>query len=633
LLLLAALAAPAAAQTRAPEVVVTATRLPQPAEQVASSVTVITAEDLARKQRRTLADALGDVPGLYIARSGGQGKSSRVFLRGAESRHVLVLIDGVEINDPSSPDGAFEFQHLLTDDIERIEILRGPQGMLYGSDAIGGVVNILTKKGKGGIEARGSLEGGSYGTFNQTAGLSGASNMFDYSLNAAHFRDVGISVTPDRLRPPAADAERDGYDNATFSTRLGVSPLDNFSLGVSARYSRTASKLDVNLEDPNSEEHTRQFFGRTEASLDLFDGQFAQKLGFGYTDYRRRDDDPPDPLSFGAIFSEARFDARKTKIDWQGDIHLFPGQTLTLGAETEKEEADTAATFCFFCPPSFTTMTKADVRSTAGYAQLSSAFFDSLYWSLGVRHDAHERFGGATTWRAAPAYLIRASNTKLKAAYGTGFRAPTLFQLFGASFFGGFGVFMGNPDLKPEDSKGWEAGFEQAIFGERVKFGSVYFQSTIENLIVFNDTFTSLINRPKAEIEGVESFLELEALQGLTVQADHTWTIARDAATGALLLRRPKHKASVNAVWQATDALNFDAGVLYTGRRADVDAVTFATKRLGGYTTVNAAASFALNRNVTAFARVENLLDRDIEDIDGFQRPGLSGILGVRARY
>lgn len=622
-----------------PEIVVTATRLPTPTEQVASSLTVITGAELARKQQRTLDDALTDVPGLYIARSGAFGKSSRIFMRGAESRHVLVLIDGAEIGDPASPDGAFEFQHLLTDDIERIEILRGPNAALYGSDAIGGVINIITKRGRGPLALHGRVEGGSFSTFNQAAGLSGSTNGFDYAFDVGHFRSEGISITPARLRG-GGSAEEDGYDNLTLSTRLGAKPAENLEFRLNARYGRSASKLDTEPEDPNSEEHTRQLFARGEAKLSLFDGRLTQTLGAALTDYRRRDEDLPDAadlanVNFGHSISAARFDSQKQKLDWQGTLHLSEEHALTLGAETENESADTASVFTSFFggfPSVFSSATVAEARTNAAFAQVSSAFADRLFATLSLRRDEHENFPGETTWRVAPAYLLRETDTKFKGAYGTGFRAPTLFQLFGRSYLGTFGIFSGNPNLKPETSTGWEAGFEQGLFDDRIRFGGVYFANDIEDLIVFTGDFSTLENRARAKIQGVESFAEVRLLENLNVRADHTWLEAVDATTQRDLLRRPQHKASVALEWQATGDLSFDLGALYIGHRADVDAVTFATKRLGGHTVVNFAVNYQINPSLGVFGRVDNVLDRKFEDPDGFAQPGIAGFAGIKGR-
>lgn len=621
-----AMIVPAAAQTGS-DVVVSATRLPTPTEEVASTVTVVTGEEIQRRQLRTLADVLLAVPGLYVAQSGGAGKSARVFMRGTEARHTLVLIDGIEIQDPSSPDGAFEFQHLTTDDIERVEVLRGPQSTLYGSDAIGGVINIITKRGKGPARATAAIEAGSFGSFNQRAGLAGSSGRYDYAFNLSHLRSDGISVTPKRLRPTGATNETDGYDNTTLSAKLGAALAENLDVTFVTRYAATRSDLDVSPEDPNSQERTRQLFGRGEIKLSLFEGRFDQRLGVGFTRYDRTDTDRADSLS--AAFSDASNESDKLKLDWQGDVYLTENHVLTAGLETEEESAKSASDFS----SGFSSRTDNSARNNAGLVQMKSAFGNRLFATLGARIDDHENFGSKVTWRVAPAYLHRETDTKLKATYGTGFRAPTLFQLYGRSFFGGFGIFAGNPNLQPEESRGWDAGVEQGLFDRRLTIGSTYFRTDIDNLIDFNDSFTSLVNRSTAHIHGVESFARFAATENVTLQFDHTFAIAENGATGGLLRRRPKHKAAATADWRITDRATVGVTALFVGERVDADAVTFADKRMSSYMTLNLGGTYDVAPSWTVFGRIENLFDRDYEDPDGFQRPGIAGFAGVRVRF
>ena len=618
------------APAKGPEVVVSATRISTPIEEVASSVTVITAEDIERKQQRSLADVLRAAPGLYLAQSGGPGSTASLFMRGSNSNHTLVLIDGIEIQDTSGATGAFRYEHLLAHDIERVEVLRGPQGTLYGSDAIGGVINIITKRGKGPAQFLASAEGGSFSTFNQYAGASGGAGRFDYAFNIGHFHNEGISVTPGRLRGAGAE-ENDGYDNLGLSTRLGARLSDDLDVSLAARFTRTVAENDSNNfvgEDPNSEERTRQFFARLQARLNTFDGRFEHTFGVSHAAYRRRDVDGADALTTDT--ANTRNDGDKSKIDWQGDYLLTADHTLTLGLESEKDSIDSASalTDTVFGPS--TSGIDQSTRNDAGFVQIASRFAERFFATAGVRRDENERFGGKTTYRVAPAYVHRETGTKLKASLGTGFKAPTLSQLFERSQTL-FGNFTGNPNLKPEESRGWEAGFEQSLAGERVRFGVTYFESDITNLIEF--TFTSLANRAATEIRGAESFIALKVGPAVELRADHTYVLAENAQTGGELLRRPKHKTSLTGHWRPSEAAGFDLGVLHVGSRLDIDTVTFANKRMESYTVVNLAGRYALSETWTFSARIDNLLDRDYEDPDGFQRPGVGAYAGVKARF
>jgi vitamin B12 transporter len=619
----------AAAQARAseltalPPVVFSATRLPTPANEVGSSITVITADEMQRKQQRTLPDALRDVPGLNILQSGGAGGQTSVFIRGGNSNHTKVLIDGIDVSDPSTPNGAFDFAHLLTADIERIEILRGPQSGLYGSDAIGGVVNIITRRGSGPPHFAGSLEGGSFGTFNQTGWASGSLDWFSYAFSAAHFRSTDTPVTPLDLLPPGRSRINDFYDNTTLSTKLGTSLADNFDVGLVARYVDTSLRFtgqDFSVfpsvpAAAQSRSATRQLFTRGTAHLLLFDGRFEQTLGLGYTDYRRRDQSPdtgfgqpPPTLGNGDRF----------KADWQGNITLAPGQILTLGAEHQVDAIRNSPI-------------SAQTTNDAGFIQLQSSVDERFFNTLSLRYDSNGRFGRKATYRIAPAYLVPASATRLKGSVGTGFKAPSLEQLFVS--FPAFNFFA-NPNLKPEESFGYDFGFEQGLFADRVKFGATYFHNDLTNLIATDATGTSFANIASATTYGVESFVAYNPWQGLHLRLDHTYTMATDTVLHQQLLRRPKHKASLSGSWDVAEAAKLSATLLYVGPRIDGNR-DFSIPRLKapGYAIVNLAGSYDLGHGLTAFARIDNLFDRRYQDPTGFLRPGLSAFGGIKIAF
>jgi len=628
-----AAALPAAAETDAPpvaelpETVVTATRLPTPLEQVASTVTVITADEIARNQYRTLPEALRRVPGLNVVQSGPTGAVTSVFMRGTESNHTLVLIDGIEINDPSTPDGAFDFANILLSDVARIEVLRGSQSTLYGSDAIGGVINIITKRGQGPARASAAIEGGTQATFNQTAGIGGAVGRFDYRFSVEHFNTDGESITPKRNRPAGVSAEDDGFESIKASTRLGLQLTDNARVNLVAHYQFAQTDLDPSAEDPNALQNVHQFFGRASAEVGLFDGRFDNRFGVAYTDFNRNNSNPADAIS--SAFSSSTFRGKKLKFDWQGDIALAESHVLTLGLETEKEKSNSASAFS----SGFSSETNNEARTNAAFAQIQSAFGDRLFATLGVRVDDHDRFNRKTTWRIAPTYIHRETGTKIKGSYGTGFKAPTLEQLFGRNFFGGFGTFQGNPDLKPETSRAWDVGFEQPLFGDRLRFGATYFDIRIDDLIAFNDSFSSLINIDKAKTRGVEAFVSARPAPALLVRVDYTFTLAQDATTGFELLRRPHHKASLDIAYDVTENTQISASVLYTGRRTDIDSNTFQRIKTGGYTVVNLAGSYRLTDSVSLTARIDNLFDKSYEPADGFQAAGISALVGLKATF
>lgn len=628
-LLTAASSAGAIAQQSAspdvlPTIVISPTTLPTPQAHVASSITVVTAADIEREQRRTVPDILANVPGLHVVQAGGPGSQTSVFMRGTNANHVKVLIDGIDVSDPSNPARSFEFNHLLAADIERIEVLRGPQSGLYGADAVGGVISIITKRGKGPARVTGLVEGGTFETFNQTASLSGSKDKFDYAFNVAHFRAADTPVTPPNLLPPGRAAIGNFYDNMTASTKLGLDVSDSFRLNYVGRY--TESELRFTGDEflpptfagvPRADQGTqdvKQFFTRGEAVWTGFDGRFTSYLGINYTDHLN--EQRAHPAALATITA-----GRRTKGDWRGVSLLMPGQTLVTGLEHEIESMETAAV-------------NADNSNSAAYIELQSEFAQRFFVVSNVRHDVNERFGAATTYRIAPALLVPMTETKLKASYGTGFKAPTLNQLF-VSFPDFF--FFANPDLRPEESTGYDVGFEQPLFDNRVRFGATYFHNDITNLIVgAPDPVRGFpartnINIGKAETSGVEAFVAVNPLERVWLRADYTYTDAFDAETNLRLLRRPRHKATFSAWWNPIDPLTLSTTVLYVGERIDGNR-DFSIPRLvaPAYTVVNLAADYRVNEHAKVFARIDNLFDERYEDPTGFLRPGFAVYGGVR---
>jgi vitamin B12 transporter len=607
-----------------PPLIISATRLPTPSEEVATSVTVITDGEIAQRQDRSLADALRDVPGLGLVQAGGPGGLAQAFIRGANANHTKVLIDGMPVNNPGGLNGGFDFGPVLAADIERIEVLRGPQSGLYGSDAIGGVVNIITRKGSGPLRVTGSVEGGSFETLNQQASASGSLSRVNYALTAAHANVGAVPATPLNLLPPGRGRIDDTFENSTFSTKLGADLTENLGVTVTARYAD--ARLGVTTDDfsvfpsvpqaGQSRSESRQFVTRGEGRAAFLDGALEQRLGIGYVDYRDRFADfdsvagrPREPIY-------TRSD--RTRLDWLSTAYVAADHTVLVGLEREREALRDSPI-------------SASNTNNAGFAELQSGFFDRLFTSATVRGDGNERFGTVATWRIAPAFLVPESGTKLKGSVGTGFKAPTLNQLF--VDFAPFNFFA-NPNLKPERSFGWDAGFEQEAAEKRLAFGATYFHNDFEDLITTNASATSFENRPNATSYGVETFAAYRPAAPLSFRADYTFTVAQDDTTGEQLLRRPRHKASLTSAWRPTEGSSLSATVLYVGARVDGNR-DFSIQRLkaSGYTLLNVAGSIELADGLAAFGRIENALDRRYEDPTGFQRPGLGIYVGLKVAF
>ena len=610
----------AAADAVLPDVTVSATREPTPLAQVGSSVQVITGQEIQQKQRRTLPDILADSPGLSVVRTGGPGSQTSVFIRGTNANQTKVRIDGMDANDPTTPNGAFDFGPVLANGIARIEVLRGPQSGLYGADAIGGVIDITTPKGEGPLSVGGSLEGGSFQTFNQDVYLRGSTGPFSYYFDVAHFRAPDTPATPEGLVPPGQRVPNNYFNNTTLSTRLGYQVTDNFDVGVVARYSDSNLRFvgDDNSVFPShpaselSQNTQRQLVARGTAHLVLFDGVFGQTLGLGYAGYNRRAQGPA--VAGGLPPDPTRNNGDNWKLDWRGDVRLGSLGTLVLGAEHLVQEIrDSPVT--------------ASITTNAGYGELVLKH-GRLSGALNLRYDSNSRYGGHTTWRVAPAFAIPETGTILKASAGTGFKAPTLNQLFVS--FPSFNFFA-NPNLKPEESVGFDAGVEQSLFGNSVRLGVTYYQNNIDNLITTNATFTSYGNINKATTSGFEAFAVWQPTSKLTLRADYTNTVTKDDQLNQELLRRPRNKISVNAGWQATERLFLGSTLLYVSSRIDGNRnFTVARQRANGFFTADLTADYKITENVSLFARVNNLLDRTYESPSGYLQPGISAFGGVR---
>jgi vitamin B12 transporter len=603
-------------------IVVSPTATETPVDQIASSVTVITAKDMERDQRRTAPDALATVPGLNVVQAGGPGGQTSVFMRGTNSNHTKVLIDGIDVSDPSNPNRTFDLGQLLTSDIQQIEVLRGPQSGLYGADALGGVISIITKKGEGPPRATGTIEGGSFGTFNQTAALSGSQDRFNYAFNVAHFRATDVPVTPLELLPPGQKAIGNNYDNMTYSTKLGANVSENLTLNAVARYTDATLHFTGDTFDPvtfasfpaaaQSTQIVHQLFTRGEAVWSVFDGRIKNYFGVNYTNHWNSNISPGD-------VAPTITTGDRVKYDWHTVTQLAPYHTVIIGAEHETETLQTSTV-------------SAQNTNKAGYVELQSQFANRLFLVENVRQDDNDRFGEHPTYRLAPALIVPFTDTKLKASYGTGFKAPTLNQLF-VSFPAFF--FFANPNLKPEESVGYDAGFEQPVFNDRLRFGSTYFHNDITNLIqtvVDPATFSSTdVNIGKAVTEGTENFVSATITDRVRVRADYTFTRTVDAATGLELLRRPKEKWSANAIWNPIDPLTLSATVLHTGSFIDANrAFTIPRLLAPGFTVVNVAADYAVTDQLKVFGRVDNLFNVHYQNPTGFLQPGLGVFGGIR---
>jgi vitamin B12 transporter len=592
--------------------VVSPTGIVTPTNQVANSVSAITAQDIATQQYRTLPDVLNTVPGLNVVQSGGPGGQTSVFIRGTNSNHTKILIDGIDVGDPTTPNGAIDLAHLLVRDAAQVEVLRGPQSGLYGSDAIGGVISIITQKGEGPARWTASNEAGSFGTFNQSIGVSGSQDNYNYALSIAHFQATDVPVTPLQLLPPGQQAIGNNYDNMTYSFKGGIDVSDSWTLNTVLRYTEatllsTGDSTGTCCDTQQTRDTHHEFFGREEAVWSLLDGRIKNYFGANLSNYWESTQGPFDPVSNITTGDRIKF-------DWHSVTEVATGQNLVVGLEREDSRLDM-------------TGFSATTGNQAGFVEWQSNFAKRFFLTANIREDDNDSFGDHMTYRVAPAVIVPFTDTTIKASYGTGFKAPTLSQLFQS--FPEFNFFA-NPNLKPEQSRGADVGFEQPLFNDRIRFGSTYFKNNITDLINSSADGTTLINVDQAITEGTESFITANIIDRVKVRTDYTVTRAVDASTGLQLVRRPKEKFSVTTIWNPIDPLTLSATVLRVSDWTDNDRDFTTTLVAPGYTTVNLRADYAINDQLKVFGRIDNLTNVHYQIPTGFLAPGLGVFGGIR---
>lgn len=635
-LLAASVAVPAWAQTATelPGVAVTATRTPLPVARTPAGVTVIERADIERRGYRDLVDALSAVPGVNVVRQGGPGGTASVFMRGTNSNHVLVLRDGMPINDASTSGAMFNFGIDLLADIERIEVVRGAMSGVYGSGAIGGVINLISRRGRG--DPRIMLEG-TAGVPRSAHGIGyagGEMGIADFAFSVESASTRGDNVIPDRVA--TSRGERDGYRATVATVHVGLTPVEGTRLSAFLR-ARTAKYGYDNInypafDDPNQTGDDENLSWRIGGQTTLLGGAWESGLFLGQSrDDRRYTNllDADDP-NFGE--EDSRYRGRRLNLQWNNTVKLpdlGPAQAvaLTFGYERNRDSAEVRLRDTGFAQDVSRTAT-----ADAGHAGLSATLFERLTLTGHIRHESTEDAGDSTTWRAGAVMEVPEVASRLHVAYGTGFRAPTLFDRYGVSNFG----FVGNPDLRPEKSESWEIGFRSDI-APGVAFGVTYFHTRVRDLIQSTPSFTSLENVGRARIRGVEAELGIVVAEWLDAKFGYTWTDARNAETDTRLLRRPEHQISATLDIRPMPQLTIAPEVIFIGRFRDAitDDAGFPAgqDKAESGTIVNLAASYELSEAVTLLVRGRNLGGSDFEPASGFALPGTSFTAGARVRF
>jgi vitamin B12 transporter len=590
------------------DIVVTATGFAQPRSETGQAISVISRDRLETLQVATIGDAIQTLPSVRVASRGGIGGQTSAFIRGGNSSQTLVLIDGVRLNDPSSPNGLFDFGGLLTGNIGRVEVLRGPNSIVWGSQAIGGVINIQSIIPSETFAASASAEYGRYDSGQVRANISGTSGKFEGSVGGAYFTSGGISSL-------SSGTERDGYRNTAANGRLKFNLSDAVSLDFRGYYNRGRVEYDSPFGaggDALPVSRNRQFIGYVGTNLNLLDDRLHSRISYARTDIKRIGTDPIQ-------FSFNNFDVAGTidRFELHNSFEIAKPVTLLFGVEHERSFASTS----FEGAP-------ADIarnRVTSGFVQAILRPVTGLTLTGGVRHDDYSTYGGQTTFGGNFAYTPNDGRTIFRATYGEGFRAPTLSE--GQPPYG-------NPTLKPETARNFDVGAEHGFLDGKAHIGLTYFNRKSSNLISFSFVTFQSENIERVKSEGVEFELALKPTSNLDVQANYSLTNARIRTPGAQfgnrLALRPRDSANISVDWKTPWRASIGGSLSLIGDSFDNQANTV---RLDGYVLAGLRAALPIGGKFELYGRIENLFDQRYEIVSGYGTYGRNAHVGVRAKF
>lgn len=603
-----AAAQPVQVATMAPldEVVVTAGRIPVRLDEATVSISVVTAEILERRQQVFVLDALAALPGVSITQNGSFGGQAGVRIRGAQSEQTTFLVDGVTVNDTTSPGGGFNIAFLDSADIERVEVLRGPQSTLWGSDAIGGVVNIVSKPVQPGLVTRAFAEGGAYSTRRGGGSVAAGFDKIDVRLGVSAMDTDGISKAEQR----DGNRETDPYRNVSFVGRAGWNPAEGARLEAFGRYSDSRTAFDsfgslTGVADGDEVSTATEGSFGMRGLLDLFGGRLKNEVLLSQYDLARRN------ITRGAVSFDV--EGRRRAARYQGTVTVSERVTVALGAEREKSSTNATG------PNRSTT-----IDGLFALAQVTPV--DRVVLNAGIRRDDHSRFGTHTTPRLGGSYTPIKALT-VRASWGEGFKAPSIYQLF--NFFAP--ATAANPNLKPETATGWDAGTVLRLLDGKARLEATYFRLETENLLQFSAG--TYINVAQARSRGVELAATWDVTDEVSLAANYTHTDAVNGLTGVRLVRVPRHMAFLEIDWQATEALGFTLSERYEGERTDSVRPANPRGRIGGWTRTDLAARYDIANWAQLYLRAENLFDKQYQEIFGYGTPGRSVFGGVRVTF
>ncbi len=615
-----------------PAIVVTATKFPVAA--VTGATTVLLGDALRAEGITSVVDALRRVPGLAVVATGSPGARTSVYTRGGENGYTRVLVDGVAVNDPG---GEFDYAYLTLDDVDRIEIVRGPSSVLYGTDAVTGVIQVFTRRGSGPLRVIGGGRGGTHDTRTLSANVSGSTPSTRFSFGGARHATSGIHQF------------NSDYDRTSVTGSVEVRPDASTDARLHIRYADYVVHIPTDGSGAVVDHNAFQFGQRLTMGAEIGRAvtprlELRLLLGAHTTDggFDNAPDGPADTLGFFA--SSGLNHVVRRNVEFRTNFRITPTVVLTAGSAFEHQrERSFNESQSEFGPSNGSFAVSR--RTSAGYAQLLGVRGE-LTWNAGVRLDDNDAFGTFLTWRGGLAYRI-ANGTRVRAVVGTAFREPTFFQNFAEGFV------VGNPDLRPEQSRSWEVGVEQDVAHDRIALRATWFDQRFTDLIEYSFATAepgdpNYVNVAGAAARGAEFELDARVMRTLVASVSHTWVDSRITASGidqsgtgffvpgSRLLRRPAHTTNAGVSWTVDQGTTVSAQAMRFGAREDLDYNAGARTALPAYTTLDLAGSFTVRRpldtrpGVAVNVRLANALDEQYTAVLGFRAPGRSVAVGVR---
>lgn len=607
---------------------ITGARTPLSAADIASNVTIISAEDIEKRQTFSLPDLLNTLPGIAVTRAGSVGGQAQLRLRGGEANQTLVLIDGVQINDPAAGDEV-QFELLSATEIERIEIIRGPLSAVWGSDAVSGVINIITKKGEGDLSVSANGEAGAFGTYRFGGSVGGATKKANFRVGASYSDSEGTNVS-------RIGDENDGFRAVTVNARGGYKLTDTSNLSFSLRHTDTRNEFDRTdfttgfPTDSDRVTNNKQTMASVGTSFELFGGRLQQSARITYLDTEIAN--LSDGVASGATFSE------RWGFYADSRIKLTEGHNLTLAIDHEDTAFSQRGTATPFGDPN-----QDQSGVVTGYvADYVGALSEAVTVTGSVRYDDNDLFDNATSWRGGIVYKFVGTGTRLYGNVARGQKSPTFIELFG--FFSD--SFIGNPNLLPERSVEYEFGISHAALDGKLTFDASYFTARLENEIngfAFDPVtfgFTAENRDGKSKRDGFEVTAAFKVNEQLDVTVNYAYLDASEPdGSGGFTreLRRPKNNASLFVDYRPSKRLGLTLDANYVGSSDDTFFPPFPepsqTVTLDDYLLVNIGGSYRVNETISLYGRVENLLDETYENLFGFATPGIGAYAGFRANF